>query len=74
VTEGADVDRVNKALLNEKQRPSFESPEVTLEMLLAEGKRLVEEQDLIMQQKLSEEYMKGIKDQPQGPSLIGFGS
>ena len=74
MTEGADVERVNKALLNYHNRPSFDSPVVTLAMLLAEGHRLVAEQDLVMEQKLSEEYMKGLKDQPQGPSLIGFGS
>ena len=50
--------------------PNFEPVEVTIDMLLAEGHRLAEEQNRVNSLKLSEEYMKDTGGG--GVSLIGL--
>ena len=49
--------------------PSFEPVELTLELLKVQGDRLVHEQDMVMQSKLSEEYYR---KQSKMRSMIGL--
>lgn len=49
--------RIHKALLRGKG-PSFEPVEARLEALLAEGRRLVAEQEFVLRSRLSEDYLK----------------
>jgi hypothetical protein len=48
---------MNRRLLTQKDLPEFEPVPLTLAMLVAEGLRLVQEQDLVNSTKLGEEYM-----------------
>jgi hypothetical protein len=57
--EGSDVKAVHRALLKGKG-PVFEPVEATLEGLLAEGRRLVAEQELVNRSRLSEDYLKAV--------------
>ena len=50
--------------------PSFEPDNITLDLLLAEGRRLAGEQEAVNQLKLSEEYMRDTGGG--GASLIGL--
>lgn len=49
--------------------PKFEPIDLTVETLLSEGHRLANEQQQVMNFKLSEDYMKKTGS---GPSLIGL--
>lgn len=60
--DGADVKRMHKALLRGKG-PSFEPVEAKLGTLLAEGRRLVAEQEFVMRSRLSEDYLKTVGDE-----------
>jgi hypothetical protein len=51
------VKEVNKRLLAQKNLPEFEPVPLTLASLVAEGMRLVTQQDLVNTNKLGEEYM-----------------
>lgn len=48
---------MNRRLLTQKDLPEFEPVPLNLAMLVAEGLRLVQEQDLVNSTKLGEEYM-----------------
>lgn len=56
----ARVKEVNKRLLSQKDLPEFEPVPLTLADLLAEGRRLVGEQEAVNQGRLGELYMKGV--------------
>lgn len=51
------VKEVNKRLLSQQDLPEFEPVPLTLASLVAEGMRLVQEQELVSTSKLGEEYM-----------------
>jgi len=51
------VKEVNRRLLQQKNLPEFEPVPLSLASLVAEGMRLVAEQDLVNNTKLGEEYM-----------------
>ena len=52
--------------------PTFAPVELVLEDLLAEGRRLAQEQEHVNRMKLSEEYMRDTKHAG-GATLVGFG-
>jgi SpoVK/Ycf46/Vps4 family AAA+-type ATPase len=60
VADEARVKEVNKRLLAQKNLPEFEPVPLTLASLVAEGMRLVTQQDLVNTNKLGEEYMRGV--------------
>jgi hypothetical protein len=71
--EDANFKEVNRRLINKEGLPEFEPVAVTLQDLLAEGRRLVAEQDAVNNAKLSEEYMRGAKrDGKMMPSILGL--
>ena len=49
--------------------PKFEPVDLTVDVLLQEGRRLADEQQQVLNFKLSEDYMKKTGS---GPSLIGL--
>lgn len=55
--DAARVKEVNKRLMTQKNLPEFEPVPLTLASLVAEGMRLVQQQDLVNTNKLGEEYM-----------------
>jgi hypothetical protein len=57
-TEKADTMRIHTALLKKQGLPTFEPVTARLDDLLREGRRLVAEQELVKQNRLSEEYLK----------------
>jgi hypothetical protein len=64
---------VHRRLINKEDLPEFEPVQLSLQDLLAEGRRLVAEQDAVMSAKLSEEYMRGTKRSGKPvPSLLGL--
>lgn len=60
-------------LLRREGLPTFEPVELELESLLAEGRRLAQEQENVNRHKLSEEYMANSKQHAGGGTLVGFG-
>jgi hypothetical protein len=48
---------MNRRLLSQQDLPEFEPVPLTLAMLVAEGMRLVQEQQMVNNTKLGEEYM-----------------
>ena len=53
----ARVKEMNRRLLSQQDLPEFEPVPLTLAMLVAEGMRLVQEQQMVNNSKLGEEYM-----------------
>ena len=53
--------------------PAFKPVELRLEDLVAEGRRLAQEQEHVNKFKLSEEYMRNANKGGAAPSLVGFG-
>lgn len=70
--ENENLQNLGKKLLNRENTPmpSFEPVDLTLKDLLVQGERLVAEQDMVQNMKLSEEYMKN--HTPGAQSLIGL--
>lgn len=65
VEESGGIDNLGRRLLKQRKEgklPVFTPPEQNLEALLESGYSLVKEQKLIMDTKLSKEYMKNIDD------------
>lgn len=60
-SDQANFKEVHRRLIKREGLPVFEPVPITLDMLLAEGRRLVAEQDAVNSAKLSEEYMRGVK-------------
>ena len=63
----------SKMLEREFDADAFRPPEITLDKLLAEGRRLVQEQDNVNEVRLAEEYVNKFHSKVKGPSLVGFG-
>eukprot|EP00878_Enallax_costatus_P019250 GHUV01020305.1.p1 GENE.GHUV01020305.1~~GHUV01020305.1.p1 ORF type:complete len:358 (+),score=81.86 GHUV01020305.1:442-1515(+) len=72
--EDADFKEVHRRLINKEGLPEFEPVPLTLDLLLAEGRRLVAEQDAVNNAKFSEEYMRGVKTSKgkKLPSILGL--
>jgi hypothetical protein len=69
----ANFKEVHRRLINKEGLPEFEPVQLTLQDLLAEGRRLVAEQDAVNSAKLSEEYMRGAKRTGKPvPSILGL--
>ncbi|ANM59890.1 P-loop containing nucleoside triphosphate hydrolases superfamily protein [Arabidopsis thaliana] len=65
VDEAGGMETLGKVLLRRKKTqevPQFTAPEQTVEALLESGYSLINEQKLIMETKLSKEYMKNMDD------------
>ncbi len=60
-----------RSLASREGPPPFDPPPITLAALVAQGRRLVAEQEAVNSHKLAEEYMNGAKDRG-GGSLIGL--
>ncbi|KAF8055666.1 rca [Scenedesmus sp. PABB004] len=54
------ISEVNRRLLSQQGVPEFEPAAISLDGLVAEGRRLVAEQELVNSSKLSEAYMRGV--------------
>lgn len=70
----ANYKEVHRRLINREGLPEFEPVPISLASLLAEGRRLVAEQDAVNSAKLSEEYMRGVKSGmgKRLPSILGL--
>jgi hypothetical protein len=73
-SESSNTQEIGRRLLSKTGKPVLEPVTATLDMLLKEGRRLCLEQDRVNEQRLSEDYMKGVSWTKGGGSLIGFGS
>ncbi|KAL0354940.1 UNVERIFIED_CONTAM: hypothetical protein Sradi_3940900, partial [Sesamum radiatum] len=65
VNDAGGAENLGSRLLKQKKEgklPVFTAPEQTLEALLESGYDLIREQKLIMETKLSKEYMKNMDD------------
>ncbi|KAI8473751.1 MAG: hypothetical protein J3K34DRAFT_164814 [Monoraphidium minutum] len=58
--ESSNFAEIHRRLVKQTDLPRFEPVTATLGMLVAEGERLVAEQDLVNASKLSEDYLKGL--------------
>ena len=54
----ANLSELSKRLANKRDLPKFEPAVLTLEMLVAEGERLENEQEMVMTHNLSKEYFR----------------
>ena len=68
--ENENLKDLGRRLLRQEDLPQFEPVDLSLDMLLKEGRRLVMEQDMVMNMKLSEEYLT--KGKKQYKSIIGL--
>lgn len=62
--------KAQKSLLRRERLPKFHAPELTVQTLIREGNRLADEQQQVLDHKLSEEYMKDTN--AGGGGLIGL--
>ncbi|KAL4448554.1 hypothetical protein ABPG75_005773 [Micractinium tetrahymenae] len=53
-----NMKELGKRLLNQDKLPEFEPVDLTLDMLITEGRRLVAEQEMVNRMRLSQEYLK----------------
>eukprot|EP00667_Euglena_gracilis_P011484 EG_transcript_11739 len=53
------VKNLNMSLVNTRTPPKFDMPQMSLNMLLEYGRRLVEEQDNVKRVQLADEYLEG---------------
>lgn len=60
--EAADFKDVHRRLVKQKDLPQFTPVRATLDVLVAEGERLVAEQDAVNSSKLSEDYLKHLTE------------
>lgn len=56
--ENENLKELGRRLVAKEGLPQFEPVELTMDMLLAEGDRLVREQDAVQSMRLSDEYLK----------------
>lgn len=68
--EDANLAEVSRRLVSKKGLPVFNKVEVTVDSLIAQGRRLAQEQQMVMDHKLSEDYLKDTG--PSQPGLIGL--
>eukprot|EP01024_Parvocaulis_polyphysoides_P073597 TRINITY_DN9482_c0_g4_i2.p1 TRINITY_DN9482_c0_g4~~TRINITY_DN9482_c0_g4_i2.p1 ORF type:complete len:437 (-),score=50.92 TRINITY_DN9482_c0_g4_i2:275-1585(-) len=70
-SEDVDLKELSRRLVKQEDLPKFEPLQLTLQNLVAEGIRLAGEQQRVNEQKLSEQYMRGVK-KSKGPSILGL--
>ncbi|KAL3157030.1 hypothetical protein ABBQ38_001279 [Trebouxia sp. C0009 RCD-2024] len=68
--EDANLSEVSRRLVSKKGLPVFNKVEVTLDGLVAQGRRLAQEQQMVNEHKLSQDYLKDTG--PSQPGLIGL--
>ncbi|PRW44880.1 ribulose bisphosphate carboxylase oxygenase chloroplastic isoform C [Chlorella sorokiniana] len=68
--ENENMRELGRRLLAQEGLPQFEPVDLTLAMLLEEGRRLVQEQEMVNSMRLSDEYLK--KQRKMGRSMIGL--
>lgn len=61
-----------KSLASRAGPPPFDPPAITLDALLAQGRRLVAEQEAVNAHRLADEYMAGARRGQGGGSLVGL--
>jgi hypothetical protein len=64
------VKSLNANLVNTRNPPKFDMPQIGLQMLLNYGHRLVEEQDNVKRVQLADEYLEGASLAGSGGSLL----
>ena len=75
--EATGLENIGKRLVNSREgKVEFEKPKMTLEVLIAYGNQLVEEQENVRRVQLAESYMSGAELAGQSgssmpPSLLG---
>lgn len=70
--ENENLKDMGRRLIMKDNIPVFEPVDLTLEMLYKEGDRLVREQQMVNEMKLSVDYLKHLKNDKGGGSLIGM--
>lgn len=71
--DAADFTDLHRRLVKGKDLPQFKPVTATLDALVAEGERLVREQDLVNAHKLSEDYLKGLAAAKRKLGMPGIG-
>ena len=75
--EATGLENIGKRLVNSREgKVEFEKPKMTLEVLIAYGNQLVEEQENVRRVQLAESYMSGAElagssGSSMPPSLLG---
>lgn len=64
------VKSLNANLVNTRNPPKFDMPQIGLQMLLNYGHKLVEEQDNVKRVQLADEYLEGASLAGSGGSLL----
>ena len=70
LTDSGSMAKISERLVRQKDLPQFEPVDLTLDMVVEEGDRLVYEQDMVNSMRLSDEYLR--KQYGKG-TMIGFG-
>eukprot|EP00892_Ulva_mutabilis_P004562 jgi/Ulvmu1/2478/UM137_0003.1 len=70
ITKSGSMSRISERLVRQKDLPQFEPVDLTLDMLIEEGDRLVYEQEMVNSMRLSDKYLR--KQYGSG-TMIGFG-
>lgn len=68
--ENENLKELGRRLVKKDNLPEFKPVKLSREALLAEGRRLVQEQEYVVSMKLSDEYLK--KQNKMGKSIIGL--
>jgi hypothetical protein len=68
--EGSNLRKIGERLVSKDKLPEFEPVDLTLDSLVEEGDRLVYEQEMVNNMRLSDEY---VKKQYGSGSMLGFG-
>ncbi|KIZ00211.1 hypothetical protein MNEG_7747 [Monoraphidium neglectum] len=71
--EKINFSELHRRLVKQKDLPQFDPVTATLGMLVAEGERLVAEQDAVNANKLSEEYLKHLREAKKRSAWGGIG-
>lgn len=70
LTSSGSMAQISERLVRQKDLPQFEPVDLTLDMLMEEGDRLVYEQEMVNNTRLSDEYLR---KQYGAGTMIGFG-
>ena len=68
----ANMSELCRRLVLKEDLPTFEALDLTLDDLLAEGRRLAREQDFVNTQNLAKEYLKNMDDGSSAGGLLGL--
>lgn len=70
LTESGSMAKISERLVRGKDLPQFEPVDLTLDMIMEEGDRLVYEQEMVNNTRLSDDYLR--KQYGSG-TMVGFG-